>query len=273
MTRFKLSLLALPALFLLGGCQDTLTYAETREALDEAALSNQALVLAAGSVEICTNFTIGQAVEAAADELRAFIESQLPCAAVTLDGARLTIEYGAYQGNCTYHGQTFSGTQSIEITSAAAGDLEVHHEWTDLSNGKLTVSGSADVSWSAADSSRHVVHQLNWTRLKDGKQVTGSGDRTQTALPAGIATGFSVQGDRWWTSDLGDWNLDIDNVEMRWIDPVPQAGSYSLATPFNGKSATLTFVRQDEDTIKVTITSGRISYSFFVSKSGDISDN
>ncbi len=50
------------------------------------------------------------------------------------------------------------------------------------------------------------------------------------------------------------------------------AGSYSLATPFDGKSASLSFERRDEDTIKVTITSGRISYSFYVSKSGAITD-
>jgi len=148
----------------------------------------------------------------------------------------------------------------------------VHHQWTDLSNTRVSVSGTADVTWSAADSSRHVVHELDWTRLGDNKQATGSGDRTQTALPAGIATGIGIQGGRAWASDLGEWTLDIDNVELRWIDPVPQAGSYSLATPFNGKSASLSFERRDEDTIKVTITSGRISYSFYVSKSGMISD-
>jgi len=45
-----------------GPCQpERLTSAEAREALDEAALSNQALSLISGTVEITTNFTIGQA--------------------------------------------------------------------------------------------------------------------------------------------------------------------------------------------------------------------
>jgi hypothetical protein len=48
---------------------------------------------------------------------------------------------------------------------------------------------------------------------------------------------------------------------------VPQAGLYRLATP-QGKSATLSFSRIDEDTIKVTVASGDQSFDFNVSKLG-----
>jgi len=262
----------LPFALLFSGClQESLTVAEVRQALEEITLADQALAVTSSTVEISTNFTIGQAVEAAAAELRDFIESQLPCAEISLVGAKLTIEYGANPGNCTFHGQTYSGSHSIEITSAAEGDLIVHHDWDQISNSKLTVSGTANVTWSTAAGSRTIVHQLEWTRLSDGKQVFGSGDRTQTTLPAGITEGIAITGERHWTTSLGIWDLEIDDIEVRWIDPVPQSGVYRLTTPFNGKSASLSFWRRDENTIAVTVTSGPNSFIFDVSKSGAIS--
>ena len=266
-------LLALFASVALAACNPQgLTLAETLQALDEVGMENQALTSSSGTVEISTHFTIGQAVEDAADEVRAFIQSQMPCAEVSRDGAKLTVEYGVNAGNCTFHGQTYSGTHSVEIVSAQQGEVQVHHEWDALNNGRFEVSGTADVTWSSAEGSRRVVHELNWTRLRDDKQATGSGDRTQTPLPAGIIEGIGIEGSRGWSSDTGDWTLDIDGVEMRWIDPVPQAGTYELATPFEGKSATFTFERVDEDTIAVTVESGPNSFSFNVNKAGTVTE-
>ncbi|MBN2494631.1 MAG: hypothetical protein JXR96_08590 [Deltaproteobacteria bacterium] len=264
---------ALSSSIALGACgPQALTLAETLQALDESALENQALTSSSGTVEISTHFTIGQAVEAAADELRDFIQSQLPCAEISVEGAKLTVEYGVHTGNCTFHGQTYSGSHSVEIVSAQQGEIEVHHEWDALRNARVEVSGTADVTWSSAESSRRVVHELNWIRLRDDKQATGSGDRTQTALPAGILEGIGIQGSRQWSSDTGDWNLDIDGVEVRWIDPVPQAGTYELSTPFDGKTATFRFERVDEDTIAVTVESGRRSFTFHVNKAGTVTE-
>ncbi len=255
------------------GCgPDNLTAAETLQALGETAQANQALTFASGTIEISTNFTIGEAVEAAADELRAFIESQLPCAEVNRDGAQLTVEYGALPGDCSFHGQTYSGSHSVEIVSAAAGQLQVHHEWSDLANARLSVSGSADVTWSGPDASRRVEHSLTWTNLENGEEVVGSGDRTHSILPGGLAEGIAIEGQRAWTSKRGDWDLSIDGVEMRWVDPVPQSGTYELQTPFDGKSASFTFERVDEDTIRVTVESGQAEFHFDVSKAGNISE-
>jgi hypothetical protein len=167
----------------LAGCDRALTAGEALQAIEELSLESQALTVSSGTIELTTSFTIGQAVEAAAEELREFIETQLPCAEIALEGAALSIEYGANPGDCTYHGQTYSGTHSIEIVSAAEGDVVVHHEWTALSNGKVEVTGAADVTWSTAEGTRHVAHELDWTRLADGFAVTGSGDRT----PAGCS--------------------------------------------------------------------------------------
>ena len=75
-----------------------------------------------------------------------------------------------------------------------------------------------------------------------------------------------------WSSDTGDWTLGIDGVQMRWVDPVPQAGTYELTTPFEGKTATFTFDRLDEDTIQVTVESGPNSFSFNVNKAGTVTE-
>ena len=266
-------LFALLASIPLAACNPQgLTLAETLQALDEVGMEGQALTSSSGTVEISTHFTIGQAVEDAADELRAFIQSQMPCAEVSRDGAKLTVEYGVNAGNCTFHGQTYSGSHSVEIVSAQQGEIKVHHEWDALRNAKVEVSGSADVTWSSAEGSRRIVHELSWTRLRDDKQAIGNGDRTQTALPAGIIEGIGIEGKRGWSSDSGDWTLDIDGVEMRWIDPVPQAGTYELGTPFEGKTATFRFERIDEDTITVTVESGPNSFSFEVNKAGTVTE-
>ena len=262
----------LPWTLVLAGCpkdekEDPLTWAQAKEAVEESTLSDQATSLVNGTVEISTNFTIGQAVDAAAAELREFISTQLPCAEITLQNATLAIEYGANPGNCTYNGHTYSGTHSVTVSRNDDGDVEVHHTWDALSNTKISVSGTADVTWSLQDKSRNVVHELTWTRLSDGRQGTGSGNRTQSTLEGGILEGIRVNGSRTWEGKSGRWDTAINNVEMRWVDPVPQTGSYVLSTPFD-KSLSMSFERVDEDSIKVTIASGDRSFSFNVNKAG-----
>jgi hypothetical protein len=243
---------------------DELTFAEAQEALDEATVATEAATLLDGTVEISTSFTIGQAVEAAAGEIRNFIGSQLPCAAITLEGATLSVEYGANSGNCTYKGNEYSGTHSVTVSRNDDGDVEVDHTWTDLTNGKVSVSGSAEVTWSLSAKSRRVVHALTWTRVSDGRSATGSGDRTQTVLEGGLLEGIKVDGTREWKGKSGTWDLAIEGVEMRWIDPIPQDGSYVLRTP-KGKSVTMSFDRVDADTIRASIQgSGGRAFTFNV---------
>ena len=259
------------ATVLVAGCNnDALTADEAKEAMDEIALSTQALNFTSSSEELVveTDFTIGEAVEAAAEEIRDFVVSQLPCAGITLQGATLTVQYGANAGSCVYNGHTFSGEHEISVERNEEAEVLVHHRWTDFSNGEITVSGSADVTWSLDDRSRHVVHELQWERLADGRTGTGSGDRVQKALEGGIREGISVDGTRAWESERGRWDLDIDNIEMRWVDPVPQAGRLELVTPFDDKSASLIFQRSDGSTIRVTFETGERSFKFMVKKVG-----
>lgn len=256
---------------LLTGCprqkDDGLSSAQAREALEEAALASKAEALTSGAVEISTHFTIGQGVEAAAEELSAFFEAQLPCAEVVVEQARLEITYGARPGSCTYRGQTFSGQSAVTIDRNDAGEVVVEHEWLALSNGAVTLDGDATVTWNLDQGTRRVVHDALWTDVATGKTVQGSGDRTQSLLDGGLAEGIRVDGVRSWTTPRGEWDLGIDGVELRWVDPVPQAGSYTLATP-DGKSLSLSFARKDADTISVEVASGKHQFRFDVTALG-----
>jgi hypothetical protein len=264
-----LCLLAIP--FALSACpkESELTASEAQESLEQASASSQAEGLTSATVDIATNFTIGEAVEQAASELKAFVDSQLPCAQATLGGATLTVEYGVNPGNCTYRGHTFTGTSAITVSQDDMVGVVVDHQWTDLSNGIVTLNGTARVTWNFADQTRHITHDLTWTQLASGRTGKGTGDRTEQPLSGGIAVGFQVDGSRSWAGQKGSWDLAIDGVQMQWTDPVPQAGTYSLSTPYD-KTVTMTFSRVDADTIKVTVSGPKHDFSFDVSKAGAV---
>ncbi|MFN7142831.1 MAG: hypothetical protein ACK4YP_03580 [Myxococcota bacterium] len=252
-------------LFALLACDHTLTNAEAREALEEAVASAKAEAVTGGVVELATGVTLGAAVEDAAEELRAFAASQVPCSTVTRVGATVTIDFGALEDACTWNGHTYAGVATV-IVEANTDAVEVTHLWEGLTNGEVTVDGGATVTWS--DASRRVVHDVTWT---DGERtVQAGGDRTQRLLDpdAGIAGGIVVDGERHWVTDGEGWDLAIEGVEMRGQDPVPQAGVYTVTTPA-GKRAVLSFARLDDDTIEVTLTGTRRPQTFEVTSTAE----
>ena len=261
--------LALPLAFVLAGCPkktdsgDPLTRAEAQSALEEAQASSSADSLASANIEISTDFTLGAGLTQAAGEIRTAIQTELPCAEVTLTDATVAVDWGVNAGNCTYRGHTFTGSSSISVQKNADNQVLVHHEWTDLSNGVVTLTGHAEVTWDFDALTRHVVHHAEWTHLATGRTGVGDGDRTQRPLDGDLAQGIQVDGTRSWTGRQGKWDLAIDAVEWRWQDPIPQAGRYTLATPFD-KSLSLSFARVDTDTIGVTVAGAKGSFSFRV---------
>jgi hypothetical protein len=262
-------LLTIP--FALSACpkQETLTAAEAQESLQQASAASQAENFAAAGVDLSTHFTIGHGLEQAAEELRTFASAELPCADVSLSQSTLTIEYGVNPGSCVYRGHRFSGTSSVTITKNDAAEVVVDHTWTNLSNGVVRLDGTAHVTWSQKNQTRHVVHDLKWTELASGRTGEGQGDRTEAPLQSGIGEGVQVDGHRSWTGARGTWDLAIEGVSFRWSDPVPEAGSYSLGTPY-GKSISMSFSRVDSDTIQVTVAGPRRDFHFTVSKAGSI---
>lgn len=265
---FACGLVALNAC-LLRADSSAMTASEAAEALDEASVSAQASELTSASVDLATHFTIGEAAAQAAQDLSNFIVSQLPCAAITVSGSKLTVDYGAKLGACVYAGHTFSGQETISITPSGAG-VEVDHTWTNFTNGVVSVSGTAVVTWDAAHPSRHVTHDLTWTRVWDGRTGEGTADLTQTPLTGGVLVGFEENGTRTWDGKSGHWSLAVDGVQVRWADPVPQSGSYTLTAP-SLKTASLAFSRVNDTTIAVTLSSGKSSFSFTVTETGQSS--
>lgn len=261
-------LIGLWMLAVVSGCRiDPLTGEEAQAAVEESAIDSQASALTAASVEIATDFTIGQAAEDAAGQVRSFVASQLPCAAIAVSGHELSIEYGKNPGQCTFRGHRFAGMHVISIERDEADQVVVHHAWDDFDNGRVSVTGTAVVTWNLDDPSRRIQHELTWTRLSDGRSGVGSGDRTQRPLAGGIGEGFSVDGARSWDGMRGRWELDIDGIQMRWTDPVPQAGTWVLTTP-EDKVISFEFARIDGDTIGVTASGGDRSIELKVSKLG-----
>jgi hypothetical protein len=251
---------------LLPGCGSTLTGPEAREALDEAVASSRSEALTGDVIELTTDFTLGEAVEDAAQELADFARSQAPCSTVSVYDNVVTIDFGTLDDACTFNDHTYAGVATVTVEKDD-DEIEVRHHWEDLTDGQITVNGDATVTWSAADHTRHVVHALTWD---DGKHmVDATGDRTQTLLDpdAGLAGGIVVEGERTWTSAGSEWSLDIDGVEMRGQDPCPQAGTYTLTTPAD-KVATLAFERVDDDTIRVTLTGTRREQVWEVTSTG-----
>ena len=247
--------------------EERLTLAEAQQALEESAAASQAEGLTATSVDLATTFTIGGGIEQATEQLRTFLANQLPCAEVTTDGATLSVEYGVNPGNCLYRGHELSGTASITVSRNDDQEVLVEHEWIGLSNGIIDLDGTASITWDFEARTRRVVHETRWTSRRSGRTVTGEGDRLQSVLEGGILEGLRVNGSRSWEGERGSWDLAIDGVELRWADPIPQAGTYTLATPFD-KTLSMNFSRVDEDTIRVTVASATRDFSFTVSKLG-----
>jgi hypothetical protein len=265
----RMHFIALSSSVCLGGlaCDgERFSNAEFRAAIDEVVLTGDAVALQDGVVEITTSFTLAQGVEAVVQEVAAFLESQAPCSTVDSPSpGTLVIDFGELEDQCTYRGNTYAGVVTVSF-EVGEGQVVVTHDYAQLTNGRVTLDGSAVVTW--ADASRHVVTEFS----VDGNErhVDIDSDRTQT-LVGGLGDGIRVDGERNWHGSGGSWHLDIDGVEMRGRDPVPQAGTYTLTTP-EDKDMSLSFDRIDEDTIAVTIAGGRRERTFHVTSTAEVSE-
>ncbi len=250
--------------------EEPLTGAEAKEAAEQATWSSQAVNLTSEGIELSTDFTLGEGVEKAAEEMRAFWESQVPCSTVSLERATVTVDYGTLEDSCVWKGRTHAGVHKITVGRAERAGIQVDHEWIGRTDGNVTVNGEATVDWGFSEKTRTVSHALTWEAK--GKTMEGSGRRTQSLLDesAGPAGGIRVEGENTWSFDGRTWSLEIEGVEARPQDPLPQAGTYTLTTPRHTLS--LSFARVSEALIRVTIAGGERSFSFDVRATGAIED-
>jgi hypothetical protein len=253
---------------------EELTAEEAKTAVEEASFATQVGALQAENAEISTSFTIGDGVEQAAKTLLAFWKSQAPCATVTLQGATVTTNWGSKGNGCLWRGKTWTGTTALTLLKNAQGDVQVRHDWTDYSDGLTSVTGTDLVTWASAVGQRQSV--TSWTAVRvsgaqAGQTITGKGDVVHKLIDSaqGLAGGIQIDGVRTWTGSKGSWELRAKGVQVRAIDPVPQAGSYELINP-DLKGLSLGFSRIDDDRIRVKVTFGKHSFSFTVRKVGSI---
>jgi len=259
---------------LCAGCYDLdqpMSAAEFSEAVEMIALSNRAEARSGEVVQISTDFTIGAAVEESVDNLRAFYESQAPCAEITQIERTLTVNFGVTGDGCEFNGSTWTGAQTLALEQPGDGTLTVLHGWEGLSDGDVQLDGAATVVWSAGDRTREVAHDGVWTL--EGLELQVEGERTERLLDeeAGVAGGIIINGDRSWTVEGAEWGLVHAGVEVQWDDPIPQAGTSILVNP-SGKLLSARYERQDADTIRLTLSNGGRERAYDVSRIGAVTE-
>jgi hypothetical protein len=263
--------LAVPLLLPLVACSAALTRGEAAEAIAELVTTARIDGVSGQVVQVSTDFTIGAAVDASAQNLRDFLASQAPCSTVSVEDDTVTLDFGTGEDPCTWNGESWSGVARMTLVAGDDGTWTVQHDWEGLAHGRQVLDGAAEVTWAPADATRTVAHDLTWTNGTD--EVVSTGDRVQTVLDPSVGweAGLRIDGTRSWSHEGRDWELRANGIEARAVDPVPQAGNWALTLP-NGKTATLTFERQDDDTIRVTLEGARVPYVVDVSRLGVVTE-
>lgn len=264
------SLVIAPALLSLPACdftgQDDASRTEMREAVVEVTALGDGLGAQDDIIELTTSFTLGQGAQATAETIRDFVHSQVPCSTVTIEPGLVSIDFGDLSDSCIYRGRTYAGVVTVQVELPGEG-AQVTHTYEGFTGGRITMDGESVVTWNGGE--RHIVTDLLFT--SDDETVDVQSDRTQTfsACDDADAVCVHIEGSREWTSPRGDWQMAIDDVHARSIDPVPEAGRYTVVNP-EDQVIEMEFVRQDGDTIRVEITGGRNDIVFDVTASGQI---
>ena len=257
-------------LLVISACErDYMTHGEALEALDQTAASARGEQATNETNEISTDFTIGAALQAAAEQFAAFWDSQQDCTTTTIEGATVTVDFGDLNDDCDFQGHHYGGIAQITVDSTAPGELQVTHEWFGLDNGDVRVDGGAVVDWSGADQTRHVHTEHTWTDVADGTTVEVVGDHVQGWIDENLRIwgGITMEGTRDWNTDAGDWHIDMTDLEIRLQDPVAQAGIISLTNP-EGRALSLIHERIDDRTIRITLEGTREPLVFDINQLG-----
>lgn len=239
------------------GCETAgeMSRLEALQALDEVDKSARGEEATAEVVEVSTDFTIGAALEAAAETIADWWTAQAPCTEVSLAGNVLTVDYGTLDDECAWNGRTYAGVNTMTFVSSTAGELEVLHDWNAFTDGVVVVDGGATVTWSGEDQTRRVETEHTWTAVDGGETVDVVGDHVTGPMEEDVPwwqSGFTLDGDRAWTSDGEEWTLVMTGLEWRLIDAAPEIGTIDVVAP-SGKSVSLVYDRVDEDTISCTL--------------------
>ncbi len=192
--------------------------------------------------------------EEAALAIKTTIETELPCASVAVSGATVTVEYGA-NGSCALHGITLQGTHAMTLKAKEhapdTGALIIDHAWTNVSDGRTSISGTGWMLRSSTKQFRTVEFFLYADPSSAGD--AGRWVFSTTTDPQVLA----LNGTAAWGENSGT-TCTTNDAEIRWGDPAPQVGTYVLSLPdTSGRGGssdrTILFKRIDDTTIEAKV--------------------
>ncbi|MDP6944105.1 MAG: hypothetical protein QF464_08155 [Myxococcota bacterium] len=261
----RLALVVLSFLLASGGCvQDAEYRAAAEAALDEASIAVQSQAIIGMFIEMAATAPSGVTPEDRATDLAANIDKLLDCGTTTVTGAEVDFVLEAL--GCELHGRAIGGTVTFDMS----GDPDtVTMTWSDLSDGGLTLSGTATVTWDAGDT-RQIEHTGTFVLNADSStlsRVAGS----ESQVPS--ADGVRVSGSRCAVLDSEDVNcwtaqglescaepyvdcrtVESVSTELVWALPVPLAGAHRVTLESDGwdRRVDLSYTSERDDSVDVS---------------------
>ncbi len=249
------------------GCNQPISAEEALQAVEQALASGKGEALVTAFVELSTQFTLGQPPPDAAAQLGSELAEQLPCALVSVQDQRVTLDLGEL--GCSHAGQRYTGLVELDVEVSDEEQAQVNHSWTGLDDGQAQLDGAGLVLWEHHNAQRQLEHELHWADHE--RVIDASGERDELLLDAeqGLDGGLQVAGLREWNPGDGAWSLQLQAVQLQGADPVPRAGRY-LVTTTTGLELTLSFAATDGDVVEVTMSAQDQERVYRVNAAGEV---
>jgi hypothetical protein len=236
---------------------EEISESDARSIVDQVNLVSRSDIANVELIEVSTDLTVGERIEAIVDRWHAFWISQAPCNEVTFDGDVITVDFGELEDECVYAGETYSGVDRITLTQIAdaEADLRVDHEWSAFTNGEVRIDGTTGVTWSLAGL-KALDNVLTITNFVDQTVIDLEGHHTFERLDPDLPAregGFEVNGDRSWDDGSGEWTASLNELQLMFDDASPFAGNVVITSPA-GVQFTVVYSRVDDDTTRATVT-------------------
>jgi hypothetical protein len=214
-------------------------------------------------------FGRNEALDITAQEIAAFVETQVPCAAVTVSDATVNVEYGVNEGSCSFRGNELEGTHTITVTKNDTNEAVVSHTWNTSSDGRnFEGTATVTVNWIGLE---RTVHFMTGEVDSEGS-ISVQAEHSWVVTP--LASGKEYLLDEPPVYCVNGCTNEFVGAEFRWGDSVPQkgtfAGFYASIGNGGGGNYTIKFERLDETTIKATVTLDNQAKAFHVSSDGII---
>lgn len=237
--------------------------------VDEIDIAVRAEALVEPTVILASDFATNATSPEAAAKLLTDGLIGAPCVHAVQRGANVSIIYSAAQYVCRSDSSlgtdfNLSGEQTITYRQADGETTAFDTEWKGISNGYLTVDGTAHVTVTADASSEHLVNSLSWVRASDGKSGHGNDDRTAAVASTMNWQAPTLTGLRTWESAAGSWELRPVDAKLQSLSTgIPFVGTFTIITP-NRLTLSLS-VTYGATGPRMTLSDGTHSYSFGIS--------